>query len=229
MITGLVLAAAMAALPTEARGGGQDLPALAEAWWRWAYQPRDGMRPTQDPTGARCHVGQVGKVWFLAGTDGTGAAERTCAVPEGRQLLVPVFVVLEHSRPGHRRDCAALRSAAAAEASSELSLRVALDGAPLAPARSASRDCFDAWADAVDDAPPPGLYAPATTDGWWLLLPPLPPGRHHLQVVARQASEGVARGRHDQQFTYVLDVGGDGAPPSEAESLPDASSDAITL
>lgn len=229
MITALTLATALAALPVDAKVGGQDYPALAEAWWRWAYQPRDGMRPTQDPNGSRCHAGQAGEVWFLAGTQGTGEVERSCALPEGRHVFVPVYVVLEHARPGNRRDCATLRTAAAAEAVRELTLKVELDRAPLAPVRSASSDCFDAYADAVDDAPPPGLYAPATTDGWWLLLPPLPAGRHHLTVDARQVTEGAARGRYDQQFTYVLDVGGDGLSPPDEVPAKDEPAELITL
>lgn len=221
--------AAVAALPGDAKAEGRGYAELTEAWWRWAYRLRDGMRPTQDPTGAQCHVGQAGAVWFLAGTAGTGKVDRTCTVPEGSYLFVPVFIVLETSMPGRRRDCDALRAAAGAEATRRIAYRVELDGAPLTPVRSASRDCFDAYADAQDDDVPPGVYAPASTDGLWLLLPPLEPGRHRLVVDARQESEGASRSRFDQQFTYVLDVGG--APPGEDQDEPPSVDDpeVITL
>lgn len=209
---------AIAALPSDAKAGDRGYAELTQAWWRWAYRLRDGMRPTQDPTGAQCHVGQAGAVWFLAGTAGTGAVDRTCTVPEGSYLFVPVFVVLETSMPGRRRDCAALRAAAGAEATRSVAYRVELDGTPLTPVRSSPRDCFDAYAEAQDDDVPPGIYAPAATDGLWLLLPPLEPGRHRLVVDARQESEGAARSRFDQQFTYVLYVGG--TPPDEERDEP---------
>lgn len=229
MITALALAAALAALPADARVGSQDVPSLTEAWWRWLYQPRDGMRPHQDPTGARCHAGQSGDVWFLAGSPAAGDVARSCAVPEGKHLFVPVYVVLEYSQPGRRRDCSALRAEAGAEASREITWRVALDGKALDPVRSASADCFDAYADATEDAPAPGLYAPATSDGWWLLLPPLPAGRHELVVESRRSATGAPRGRHDQRFKYVLDVGAKRAEVEADETTVDERPDVITL
>jgi hypothetical protein len=218
-----------ATLPLDAKVEGRGYPELAEAWWRWAYRQRDGMRPTQDPTGAQCHVGQTGTVWFLAGTPGTGTANRRCTVPEGRHLFLPVHVALEYSVPGRRRDCATLRTAAGEVASRPLSYRVELDGAPLAPVRSASRDCFDAYADADHDEVPPGLYAPASTDGLWLLLPPLPKGPHRLVVEARQTAAGAARSRFDQQFTYTLDVGGEPVEADGETPPPDDEAEEISL
>ena len=242
MIAGLVASAAFAvmaaaapavpapspaveALPADAKVAGHGYAELAEAWWRWAYRRRDGMRPYQDPTGAECAVGQTGDVWFLAGTAGTGAVERRCAVPEHRHVFVPVLAVLETSAPGKRRDCKALRAAVGAEAARPVTVRVELDGVPLAPVRSAARDCFDAYADAEEDDPPPGMYAPAATDGLWLLLPPLPAGEHRLVVEAKQAATGLLPGRHDQRFAYVLEVGGasgeSDSDDQEADSEPE--------
>ncbi|GGA80137.1 hypothetical protein GCM10011521_17980 [Arenimonas soli] len=215
-------------LPAGAKPGGRGYPELAEAWWRWAFRKPDGMRPSQDPNGAHCHDGQPGDVWFLAGTSGTGPVERTCRVPEGRPLFLPVIAALEYSVPGRRRDCAALRTAAEAVADRMVVHRVELDGQPLEPVRSAPRDCFDAFADAQYDGLRPGIYAPAFTDGMWLLLPPLTPGRHRLVVDARQATDVAVRSRFDQQFTYLLEVGE--APPQESsEPSPDQGPDVFTL
>ncbi|WP_374474122.1 hypothetical protein [Arenimonas sp.] len=211
--------AAVEALPADAKVEGRGYPELAEAWWRWAFQKPDGMRPSQDPTGAQCHHGQTGDVWFLAGTLGTGPVERRCRVPQGRRLFLPVIVALEYSVPGRRRDCAALRAAAEAVAERMVVNRVELDGEPLVPVRSAPRDCFDAFADAQYDELRPGIYAPAYTDGLWLLLPPLAPGRHRLVVDARQATDVPVRSRFDQQFTYVLEVG-DAPVQEDRDELP---------
>lgn len=236
LLTAAALAAAAPALsstvavdvlPPGSSVDGQGYPELAQSWWRWVFRARDGMRPTQDPTGAQCHVGQAGNTWFLAGTHGTGPVVRRCTVPQGRHLFLPVWVQLEYSVPGRRRDCDALRKAAAAGVDSLATMQVELDGVRLAPVRGNSRDCFDAYADAEHNDPPPGLYAPAFTDGYWLLIPPLPAGQHQLRVEARQQTESGLPGRFDQQFTYELQVGpapdepddGVGATEEDRESI----------
>lgn len=221
--------AAVEALPAEAKVEGRGYPELAEAWWRWAFQEPDGMRPSQDPTGAQCHEGQTGDVWFLAGTLGTGPVERLCRVPEGRRIFLPVIVILEYSVPGRRRDCTALRAAAEAFASRMVVKRLELNGEPLVPVRSAPQDCFDAFADAQYDELRPGIYAPAYTDGLWLLLPPLPPGRHRLVVDARQATDVSVRSRFDQQFSYVLEVGDAPGQADGDEPQRDEDREVITL
>lgn len=224
-------AAQVAVVPLQGhdKADGRSFAELTQAWWRWAYRQRDGMRPTQDPTGAQCHVGQEGAVWFLAGTGGTGPVDRKCTVPEGRYLFLPVLAVLETSVPGRRRDCSALRADALERVGQAVTYRVELDGTLLTPVRSASRDCFDAYADAEHNDPPPGSHAPASTDGLWLLLPPLTPGRHRLVVEARQATSGEAGGRIAQQFTYVLHVGAAPADENHDSPLPDDEEDFITL
>jgi hypothetical protein len=220
---------AVVVLPADAKAEGRGYPELAEAWWQWAFRKPDGMRPSQDPTGAQCHDGQTGDVWFLAGTSGTGPVERNCRVPEGRHLFLPVIAALEYSVPGRRRECAALRAAAEAVAGRMVVNRVELDGKPLEPVRSAPRDCFDAFADAQYDDLRPGIYAPAYTDGLWMLLPPLAPGRHRLVVDARQTSDVAVRSRFDQQFTYVIEVGEAPVQESRDEPQQDEGPEVITL
>ena len=220
-------AATVQALPAEATVAGRGYPELAQAWWQWVMRKPDGMRPPQDPTGAQCHHGQEGEVWFLAGTSGTGPVERTCRVPAGKAIFLPVMVALEYSAPGHRRDCDALRAEAKAVADGFLVNRAELDGVALQTVRSNPGDCFDAFAEAQYDSLRPGIYAPAATDGLWLLLPPLPPGSHRLVVDARHPPEVPIRRRFDQRFTYLLEVG-DG-PVQEHEPQRDKASDVIAL
>ncbi len=86
------------------------------------------------------------------------------------------------------------------------------------------------YADTTDGAPTPGFYAPATSDGWWLLPPPLPSGRQELVVEARPSAAVLARGRHDQQFSVVMDVGGvPGDDAADEDAMPEWKPDAITL
>ena len=63
---------------------------LVERWWQWADRVPPGVRPYQDPTGALCGLNQSGRVWFLAGTDGTADVVRHCAIPADTALFFPV-------------------------------------------------------------------------------------------------------------------------------------------
>ncbi len=47
---------------------------------------------------------------------------------------------------------------------------------------------------------------PSATDGFWLLLNPLPPGRHTLKFGGRYNHESTDYGRMVQDIEYVLNV-----------------------
>ena len=68
--------------------------ALTARWWQWVISIGQSENPLLDPTGADCAVGQEGPVWFLGGTFG-GPATRSCTVPAGKALLIPVLNVLD--------------------------------------------------------------------------------------------------------------------------------------
>ena len=59
-------------------------------WWRWIWQGAATNHPALDPTGDSCGVDQQGPVFYLAGTFG-GAATRTCTIPHGKLVLVPII------------------------------------------------------------------------------------------------------------------------------------------
>lgn len=64
-------------------------------FWKWLIAiPSDGS-PINDVTGEKCSTGQVNtnsSVFYLAPSGG-GKSERTCKVPEGKGLLIPVMLV----------------------------------------------------------------------------------------------------------------------------------------
>ena len=58
-------------------------------WWQWnmeipANHPRDNYSPE------KCTVNQSGPVWFLPDIL-TGKEERTCTIPTGKAILVPLL------------------------------------------------------------------------------------------------------------------------------------------
>ena len=59
-------------------------------WWQWANSIPKPDNPAVDNTGKNCAIDQNGPVWFLAGTFG-GSAERTCTIPSGKAILIPIF------------------------------------------------------------------------------------------------------------------------------------------
>lgn len=194
-------------LPADARVEGESVAALTARWWQWANAM--AFPPYRDPDGRLCELGQSGPVWFLAGTDGSFEPQRRCTVPEGRHLLVPIINMYRSGARdvGDADDaalCARLQASVAVNNDRLGSAVVLLDGEPLAQAsrmRVRSDGCFPA-----DPADPEGHIAAA--DGYWLLLAPLPRGRHRLVVGANYAGED-AFGELSQNFEYLIDVGGD--------------------
>ncbi|MFZ5636865.1 MAG: hypothetical protein ACOY82_09830 [Pseudomonadota bacterium] len=180
-------------------------------WWQWAFSFPDGLEPYRDPDGRVCDHGQRGPVWFLAGTDGSFDARRSCRVPEGRHLLVPVINMIQYAPIEGPRAfaCDRLQRLVAVNNEHLASAVVVLDGERLASTvvrRLRTERCFDPYAGPGDAPGKSGMHAAA--DGYWLLLSPLPPGRHVLSIGANYAVPGDdGYGSMVQNFEYVLDVG----------------------
>lgn len=183
---------------------GQSLGAWTAQWWRWVFaQP---MEPYLDPDGRFCDLGQDGPVWFLAGTDGSFKPKRRCVVPEGKHLLLPVINMIYMQGSGRRvSSCRELQASVAVNNDHLASAVVLLDGKPLgdiALHRVRSDGCFR-----LD--PEDASSQLAAADGYWLMLKPLPRGRHTISVGANYGSPDSPHGEMQQSFEYELDVGGE--------------------
>ena len=70
---------------------------LQVQWWKWILGIPEENSPALDLTGEDCNVDQKGPIWYLSGFAGSseglpgGTAERDCSVPEGKDILIPVF------------------------------------------------------------------------------------------------------------------------------------------
>lgn len=213
---GVLLATpALAASPTtadrmllapDAKVEGESFGALTARWWQWAE--RMPIAPYYDPDGRLCEEEQSGPVWFLAGTDGTFNAKRECVVPAGRHILVPVINMRTSNPRRHGTvlplPCAVLQESAAVNNERLGSAIALIDGVPVtgvARYRVRSDGCFPLQSYAED-----GVLTAA--DGYWLLIKPLPAGRHTLAIGANYANDEDGYGRMVQNFEYVLHVGG---------------------
>ncbi len=78
---------------TNAMVQGKTITAWTEAWWHWTF----GVPADQDPElvlEQDCAVGQDESVFFVPAYDGATKYQRTCVIPRGKPVLVPLWVVI---------------------------------------------------------------------------------------------------------------------------------------
>jgi len=177
---------------------GQDAADFAVSWWRWLMSAPDGRDIMADDSGALCALNQSGPVWYLAGSYDTGAVSRSCAVPAGKYLFVPVAQsMLWDSADG--RDCHLLQADVKTVMDTAHELFLEVDGkseAVQTSIRAAPKKCFT-LPNETD------IYA---TDGYWLLLKPLPKGQHIIRFGGKLGDGGINAEDSAQNIEYQLDV-----------------------
>jgi hypothetical protein len=217
--TGAALAAppsaSPAVLPLTAQVEGKGYAQLSAAWWQWALSMP--VEPYLDRDGRFCEMGQGGPVWFLAGTDGSFDALRECKVPLNKHLFLPVINMLQQTPLGVKKgktvmSCDRLQASVAVNNDHLVSAVVLIDGVlvkDVAGYRVRSDGCFPMYPDLPEDD---RYITPlAASDGYWLLIPPLPVGKHTIVVGANYGAREGGFHRMVQNFEYVLWVGmGDG-------------------
>ena len=187
---------------------GQPLTSYANEWWKWAYSMPQAHSPVRDTDGSRCAVNQQGPVWYLAGGFGTSKIHRTCTVPGDRHIFFPVINMIYYAPPGATMTCADARRRAAQNNNDFVYIRVFLDGEELEGAdrfRLASTECFDLLERVPERFGAP-VVAPSATDGFWIMLKPLPPGPHRLEFQAFYTNNGSSYGDMVQNISYDLTV-----------------------
>lgn len=187
---------------------GRDLPSYANAWWQWAYSMPQANSPVRDLTGSDCAINQEGPVWFLAGGFGSAKISRRCTIPPETYLFFPMINMLEFTPPNTDRSCQEVMRVVAANNETYVQLRATLNGhafSELDQRRVASQVCFDPLGRVPPEFEPPS-YAPAATDGYWLMLKPLPVGEHVLSFQAFYTNQGAAYGTMVQNISYDLTV-----------------------
>lgn len=180
-------------LPAHQRVAGASQVEWSQRWWQWAFSFERARSPVADVTGQYCGSRQAGAVWFLAGTYGTRRTERHCVVPAGKHLFFPVINHVTFRPEGAQTSCKALMADAAATTDAPSVLALEVDGVRYAApriARLVSPTCFSLV---------PGGPADAAANGYFVMLPPLPPGPHLIEFAG--ALPGMQQG-----VTYQLTV-----------------------
>jgi hypothetical protein len=192
-----------------ARAGAESdgLSALSAQWWQWALSIPAPINPVSDTTGANCFIGQRGPIWFLAGSTTGLPTVRTCTVPEGAALFFPVINAIGINTPvcdGRSFSVAELRAGAAATIDSATGLSVLLDNRSIRGLQRVRSEIFATVfpQDNLFGAACLGqgqIYSPSVDDGYYVKLPGLRQGMHHLSI------RGTAAGFSVDVF-YTLSV-----------------------
>jgi hypothetical protein len=198
-------------LPPNAVRFGRSYGDWSAEWWRWAYSVPLATNPVADTTGANCAQGQAGQVWFLAGTFGGSPVVRSCTVPAGKHLFFPVLNALYYCfHPVDPdpicADVATMRAFVAGQMNNPVSLQASIDGVPVMNLGSfrVQSPVFTIHLPQgnIDSAfgVRQGAYRPSVSDGYFLLVEPLPPGMHTVSF------GGQSAGGFATQVTYNLTV-----------------------
>jgi len=167
-------------LPPDAVVANRTQEDWSRVWWQWAATFERFESPVADQTGERCAGHQSGDVWFLAGTYETQRTFRTCRVPRGKHLFFPLinYVVMPNGAP---IKCQSVMNTAARTTEGVSNLVLRIDGeryGDLARHRQATGDCFNLG----ELVTPPVRMYPSAANGYYVMLRPLPPGTHVIDL-----------------------------------------------
>jgi len=194
--------------PPELTIGEKRISEFPNLWWQWAYSTPREINPVRDITGENCHQGQSGDVWFLAGGFGSSNIKRKCQVPAGKYIFFPVINMVYWKPQNGTLSCEKAKEYAALNNDTLISIDLELDSKKAsnpAHTRISSDQCFNIFSRVPDKANFYNAY-PSATDGFWVMLSPLPEGKHVLKFQAKYNRENGAFGKMAQDIEYELIV-----------------------
>src|SRR5262249_37193693 len=181
-------------VPINARYAGLTYAEWSARWWQWASANLTLDSPALDLTGEKIAVGQSGPVWFL--TWAFTSAVREGTIPVGTALMFPVTNAIAPTREE-------------AEASFDLQANSQADVDGVAIQNVISyRVVSDSFTVTFPEGNlfglPPGEYGPNYSAGYYILLKPLPVGKHtiHFSFDVVAGPFGTAH----LDYTYHLTV-----------------------
>ncbi len=165
---------------------------LSGNWWQWSLSIPQSVHPltfNDTPQSAQsalyCGVGQHGNAWFLGGTLDGSAAQRSCKIPAGIPIFAPIINAECSTVEGNGSTEEELRACAKSLIDHVTVVEASVDGAPLKDLqKSRVQSKLFSFTLPPDDIL--GLFghvpnpSPSVSDGFWVLLQPLPEGVHTL-------------------------------------------------
>lgn len=180
-------------------------------WWKWLNSIPEDRNPAADTTGAFCAENQnaSGPVWFLAGTWGS-KEERSCTIPSGKSLLISPIEVLctLADTPGAKTE-EDMRQCAKEDQDKVNLVSVTVDGVEV-PGMSEYRfqsSLFNLTLPENNALGVPAQETQGVSDGYFVMLNPLPSGEHEIRSVG-SLTEVTVQGTENfaSDVTYHITV-----------------------
>lgn len=150
-------------------------------WWQWVLSIAETENPLVDGTGRNCAINQTGPVWFLAGTL-KGPALRSCAIPANKAILFPVINVEASvaERDGTTEE--ELAACVKFEMDQITDMRAMVSGTNVNDVKQYRIQSllFNVTLPADNILGLPAQTTKMMSEGYWLFLKPLEPGKYDL-------------------------------------------------
>ena len=169
--------------PVNSKPYGSTYGEWSAKWWQWVLSIPTQDNPGIDENGEKCAVGQNDpNVWFLAGTGG-GQVTRTCTIPAGKAIFFPVLnVECDYLSPDMKTE-SDLRKCAKDDQDKATNLQATVDGVAIPNLKTyrVQSPLFNVtYPEDNISGVPPG-HTQVISDGYWVLLEPLPAGNHEIR------------------------------------------------
>jgi hypothetical protein len=176
-------------------------------WWNWSMSIPASEHPRENYTPQKCGNNQNGPVWFLADQLG-GREERTCSIPEGKAIFVPLLVgECDYGSPPENNGNDAKTKQCATEGDDYGVVHASLDGIEIAKIDRVQSGFFNITKPIADNVydNAPGTFR-AFSDGYYLILKPLSPGNHTLDLKVSVLNPISDVYNYNADWTYHLIV-----------------------
>jgi hypothetical protein len=179
-------------------------------FWQWLLSIPVSRNPAVDQTGEFCQEKQNDQPVFFLVFSGSGGADRTCSIPTGKAILIPINVVeCSYAELPAAKTEEELHTCATEDESSNPGLSLSVDGREfkqLEKYRVHSRIFdFNLPSDHFLPAGDPGPSR-AVSDGYWVILEPLPPGKHQINFRASLTDQTTGIIFYSDNLKYTIDV-----------------------
>jgi hypothetical protein len=181
-------------IPPNAHPHGLSYAEWTVKWWKWAVSMPVDRHPLTDT--APCNANQSGDVHFLGGSFTSSEVVRNCNVPTGKALFFPILntecSTIEPD-PFHGDTAKELRDCAKGWVDGATGI-CTIDGMPVQHLEK-----YRVQSPMFTFGPlpennvlfitvPPGTTGQSVSDGFWLMLAPLPKGPHTIEFIGVFAS-----------------------------------------
>ena len=184
-----------------------------ENFWKWTLGIPAKDNPINDPTGEKCATGQLNtnsSVFYLAFNNG-GISERTCKVPAGEGLFIPVMQVelSDKDTPGATVEELKLSAKTDQDSVNSLYLKIGDKEYNFDDLRKYRTDTDGFDVDYADN----GIFGiveggptKAVADGYYIMTDPLPKGNHtvHYKSSLSCLDPGCAEPNFAQDIKYNI-------------------------